>query len=136
LKSIFGGYNLRLTLFLLLTSLLSAETIYLNSGDGKRVKLFKESRKLQNLDRDIYFLYNRESKLISNGTLSIHFSEAPPLDVFIKKYKLEFIRKNSTGTYIFKSLDNSDIVEKCNSVYAEKEVLSATPNWKRERGLK
>jgi hypothetical protein len=81
-----------------------------------------------------YFLYGSE-KLQSNNTIIIVGKIDNP-EEFGKTQSLQFIKKNRTGSMLFKNLTEIDLIEKCNSLQNLDEVESAEPNWKRERGLK
>jgi hypothetical protein len=125
-------------------STLSSQTVTLNLGEGRSLELLKKSEKrdLKSVDGETYFLYgveNSSTKLVSQGTVVLEFSkvlDGEELESFSKEAELQLIRKNSTGTYLFKNLSGENIVDKCNNLYRFEEVVSATPNWRRERKLK
>jgi len=127
---------------------ISAETVTLDSKNGRSQKLLKEdSKQLNNTNSDsqieeVYYLYGvkkESTKLKSNGTLIISFKEATDFEAFAESNSLEFQRvlnrKNSVA--VFRNSDTSkNIVEKSNELNQLEIVKNSTPNWKRYRALK
>ena len=111
-------------------------------GENRDITFLKESESRdaksisQNSTYYRYGLKNESTKVISNGTIIVNFKTVPDIQQFSKENSLELIRKNSTGTYIFKILENIDIIEKVNELSDLANIEVASPNWKRSRGLK
>ncbi|EJF07279.1 hypothetical protein ThvES_00005960 [Thiovulum sp. ES] len=114
----------RTFLFLLFTNFLFSEEIYHKVGN-KSVKYFKSGNS--------YSLYNEN--LETDGTILIRGKIENPTD-FAQKYNLEFLKRNSTGTFLFLILSEDEIIEVCNKLQNLDDVETAEPNWKRKRGLK
>jgi len=87
----------------------------------------------------IYYIYgikDKESQIISNGSLIITFKNSFNLQNFEKVNGLKLVRKNSTGSYIFNNIENIDIIEKSNILIELENIKTVNPNWLRKRGLK
>lgn len=134
-----------LTYFVFTASMFSNDLIVLH-GENRDTPFLKEvsSRNSKSIsDKSIYYIYGEKSestKYISDGTVILKFRDFQTLDKiesFEKDYSLELLRKNSTGTYLFKNVDkNEDIINKSNKLFNLETVQFASPNWKRVRGLK
>ena len=120
---------------------LFSENIILKS-EKRDITFFKDnsSRNLKSDSKNsVYYIYgikDESAKFISDGTVIVSFLSSINISKFSKDNKLELIRKNSSGTYIFRNLENIDIIEKSNKLSNLENIKIASPNWKRARGLK
>jgi len=114
--------------------LLSAEVIILAS-EKREIPFTVEKRDLKSKSENIYYMYGVQ-KVISNGKLNIKFKEVPDIQEFSNQNSLKFIRKNSTGTYLFYNLSNKNIIEKSNNLSKLDFIQLVSPSWNRGRKLK
>jgi len=122
-----------LVLFSIFT--LSAEIMILKN-EKRNIPFSTEKRDLKSYkSQKIYYMYGVQ-KFISNGNLNINFKKIPNMQKFSNENSLKFIRKNSTGTYLFKNLSQTDIILKSNNLKSLDFIKEVSPSWNRGRSLK
>ena len=121
--------------------LFSGDILILKSGK-RDLSFLKETnfRNLQSVSNNsIYYMYgikNENTKVVSDGTIVIGFISTPNIEKFSEENSLKLIRRNSSGTYIFKNLESIDIIKRSNQLSNLDNIKIVAPNWKRVRGLK
>jgi hypothetical protein len=122
-----------LAIFLLSTVLGETKILI---GEKRNTIFVKTSRiPTSNFKNQTYYMYGTK-KVLSNGTLIIKFKELPSIETFSNDNSLQLIRKNSTGTFIFKNLSEDDIIDKANELSKKEFILLARPSWKGLRVVK
>jgi len=130
------------SIFIVAVSMLHSDIITLK-GEKRDIQLLRDDtfqRSLKSEDsRGVYYLYGIKrngTKVTSNNTLIIKLKDGINPERFAEENSLKLIRRNSTGTYIFKNLSNEDVVLVSNRLKTLPSIISVSPNWRRVRGLK
>jgi hypothetical protein len=117
---------------------LLADEVLVLKGQYRDVSFQKDIREITSIKNNQEVKVYRDifgRNYISNNTIIIKFKNKVDIDSFSKKYKLKYLRKNNTGSYVFQNISDINILEKSNQIFELDFVENVSPNWIRKRKL-
>jgi hypothetical protein len=109
--------------------------------NGKTEIFDHQLDKSRTMKNRIYYknsIKSRKTQYQDTRKIYVSFGKKVNIDNFTKKYHLQVLKLTNDKfyTYIFKILDNSDVISLCSKININENIRYAKPNWKAPKYLK